>query len=199
MKRELDRGVSQDQLAKALYLDSAAMVGRFTRLARLPQEVGAAVGWGRVASGLNLTQAQEVARLPAQRDMREMARLVLEYELSSTEVRGAVQICLRRAVAPEIGVGETVKLRPVVERRYVQLGRVIESELSRRLGGMTDAERQQLVQRAVARIGIEVREARLQKGGYTLVLEEAVASSTNPDATEASLNRALSDLLQGTS
>jgi hypothetical protein len=126
-----------------------------------------------------------------------MARLILEYKLSGTEVRGAVQICLRRGVTPDVGVSETVKIRPVIERRYVQLGRITDPQVSRQLSRMPVDERQTVMASAVALIGLDVIDARLQPGGYTLVLEESVARSVEPDATEGRLNEVLAGLMPG--
>lgn len=191
LTREIDRGLSQDALASALYLDSSAMVGRFARLVKLPPEVGAAVGWGRSDTAINLTQAQEIARLPRPDAMRELARLTLEYGLSGAEVRGVVQICLRRGVDPAIAVEETVRLRPVIERRYIQLGRVTNDDLAAKLARLTAEARQALIRSALVSIGLTARDCSLQDQGYALVLDEETARTADADDVEERLNAAL--------
>jgi hypothetical protein len=183
-------------MAEALHLDSAAMIGRFIRVAGLPPEIGASVGWGRSAKWINLTQAQEIARLEASSEQRELTRLTLEYRLSGAEVRGAVQICLRRGVGAAAGVEETVRLRPVIERRYVQLGSLIRTEVQVAVAGMGEAGRAALLSRALANVGLTVLDATLTERGYVLVLNEETGARADADRLEGEINRALAETIE---
>ncbi len=120
-----------------------------------------------------------------------MARLILEYRLSGSEVRGAVQICLRRGVGSEIGVEETVRLRPVIERRYVQIGRVTDASVAKKLASMSPEGRANILKQVLGQIGLTVLEMSLSERGYALVLSEETASTSNADTVEQSLNKAL--------
>ncbi|HTW16176.1 MAG TPA: hypothetical protein VMF51_13660 [Nocardioides sp.] len=196
LTREAARGVRHDAMAEALHLDSAAMIGRFIRVAGLPPEIGASVGWGRSAKWINLTQAQEIARLEAPSEQRELTRLTLEYRLSGTEVRGAVQICLRRGVGVAAGVEETVRLRPVIERRYVQIGSLSRSEVQVAVAAMSEADRAALLSGALASVGLTVLDATLTERGYVLVLDEETGARADADRLEGEINRALAETIE---
>lgn len=196
LKREAARGVRHDTMAEALHLDSAAMIGRFIRVAGLPPEIGASVGWGRSAKWINLTQAQEIARLEAPSEQRELTRLTLEYRLSGSEVRGAVQICLRRGVGAAAGVEETVRLRPVIERRYVQIGSLVLAEVQVAVAAMGEARRATLLSRALTSAGITVLDATLSERGYVLVLDEEAGAKADADRIEGEINRALAEIIE---
>ena len=185
-----------DAMAEALHLDSTAMIGRFIRVASLSPEIGASVGWGRSAKWINLTQAQEIARLKAPAEQRELARLALEYRLSGAEVRGVVQICLRRGVSAAAGVEETVRLRPAIERRYVQIGSLIHSEMQVAVAAMGAAARAALLSRALDRVGLTVIDATLTERGYVLVLDEDTGARADADRIEGEINRALAETVE---
>lgn len=191
LEKELARGVTREALAKVLYLDSTAMIGRFTRLLLLPPEVRSAVVWGRSTTTLNLTQAQEIARLPNHAEMRDFARLALEFGLSGTEVRGAVQICLRRGADAQVGVEETVRMRPVIERRYIQLGRITEPDLVALLPSLTESQGSEAMRSVLHKIGLDVLDVSLRGQGYVLVLSEEAAKTADADDIEKLINSGL--------
>ena len=196
LAREASRGVRHDAMAKALHLDSAAMIGRFIRVADLPPEIGASVGWGRSAKWINLTQAQEIARLEAPAEQRDLARLALEYRLSGTEVRGAVQICLRRGVGAAAGVEETVRLRPVIERRYVQIGSLVDSRVQAAVAAMDEAKRAVLLSQVLVDVGLSVIDASLTERGYVLVLDEEMGARADADRIEGEINSVLAGTIE---
>jgi len=196
MAREARRGVNHDAMAEALHLDSAAMIGRFIRIEGLPPEIGASVGWGRSTKWINLTQAQEIARLPGAAEQRELARLALEYRLSGTEVRGVVQICLRRGAPVATGVEETVRLRPVIERRYVQIGSLVRPDVQSAVAALDDSRRSSLLARVLEKIGVSTLDASLTERGYVLVLDESVGADADADQIEGQINRALADMIK---
>jgi len=191
MAREAARGVKHEAMARTLHLDSTAMIGRFIRVASLPQEIAASVGWGKSTKSINLTQAQELARLSSPSQQRELARLALDYRMSGTEVRGAVQICLRRGVDVGTGVEETIRLRPVIERRYVQIGSVTSDSTQSAIGRLSIEARSVLLRQALLSVGVKTLDASLSERGYVLVMDQDAGATANADHLEAEINRAL--------
>lgn len=143
--RASESGATMTQMADVLHLDGTSMVGRFLSLRRLPTEVLTTVRWGRNKSHVNLTQAQEVARLPDESDQRLFASAIVGEGLSGGEARSVAQLVLRSHDSLPRALEKTLALRPLLEKRFVTLGAVTDPRVRRRLRDMNKVERDTLL------------------------------------------------------
>lgn len=167
------------------------MIGRFLSLRRLPANVQDEVGWGRGRGSLNLTQAQEIARLPDLRDQSLLALSVVEHNMSGAEVRSVVQLVRDARDTCARATEKTLALRPELQRRHVLLGSIRDLRIQRRLAGMSDQVRRDLVSELIPADALSFS---LSPTHFSVSTTAAVG---NADKFEAKLNNFLEAKLGG--
>lgn len=178
-------GNSSREIAESLHLDSAAMIGRFLSLTKLPLQVQETVGWGRNKGSINLTQAQEVARLSSALEQTFLAEAVVENGLSSGEVRAVVQLVRNAGQPVAKAVQSTLAMRPTVERRYVAICTIHDESLRMFLSTLSNATRRNLLREALP---FEVESCSLSSTHFTLATGEQVSDI---EEIETTVNAAL--------
>ena len=134
------------------------------------------VDWGR-GDFVGFSSAAELVRLADSEDRRMVAEAVLSERLTSKEVRQVVQLRERSGrVVPDC-VREVVGMRPVVEKRYVFMGAVVDEDVVAALGSLVQAERDALLARGIRAIGLRGASVRLGTRIFTLVGAEEFGES----------------------
>lgn len=174
-RRAEREGSSRVESARETGLDATG-VGRFLRLLDLPPEVQHLVDWGR-GDFVGFSSASELVRLPDAEDRRVVAEAVLSERLTSKEVRQVVQLRERSGRAVPGCVREVVGMRPVVEKRYVFMGAVVDEDVVAALGSLAQAERDAVLAGGIRAIGLQAASGRLGTRIFTLVGGEEFGES----------------------
>jgi hypothetical protein len=191
----LAAGGSLSDCARASSLEGTTQVSRFLRLLKLPESVWYLVGWGSVAGTIGFSSGAEIARLENDAEEDALVNGVLTNRLSGSEVRQVVQLRKRSKRSLEDCLNEVVGMRPRVEKRYVYVGAVTSDALKKALSAMTQAQRDQLLVKAVgAVIGAKgLALTRLGTDRFTLVgsADFGAAMTRQKDSLEQEINDAL--------
>lgn len=169
-------GNTMAECAREIRIDETGL-GRFLRLLDLPEDLRHLVDWGSGRDVLGFSAAVELVRIRNTDAMREVANAVLESGLDSKETRQVVQLLERSGRPPDEVIREVIRMRPVIERRYVFIGSVIEESLSAALAQRTQREKGALLERAMSRLGLTGASGRLGSKRFTLVGDEEFGSS----------------------
>lgn len=156
LKRTLDAGSTLEELTEILNLGGPTMIRRFIRLTSLPPQVQPLIGWGSDLSTLSFTVGAELAGLDATHDQVVVAKAALENRLSKSEVIQVIQIRRRSGQSIEDSIEAVLRLRPVVERRFVVIGELLSDELKERLRRIPQLERNSLLRDTLKRSGIGI-------------------------------------------
>lgn len=162
--------------AKEIRIDESGL-GRFLRLLELPDDLRHLVDWGGGGEVLGFSTAIELVRIANTVDMYRVKDRILETGLTSKETRQVVQLLERSERDVDDILHEVIGMRPVVERRFVFIGSVISETTSEKLTKKTQRERNDLLERAMARVGILSASGRLGSNRFTLVGGESFDSS----------------------
>ncbi len=169
IKEALDNGATAKELATRLHFNGPTMVSRFVKLLDLAPSVQPLVGWGSDVSTLSFSTASEVARF-AHDEQEAVAQAVLTYQLGLSEVKQLVQISQRSGKALEEVVKAVVEQRPSVEQRHVIVGAIILDDARKKIGVMSQEERNSLLRSALSHIpDAKVGGAKLGLDRFTLV------------------------------
>lgn len=180
-QRARDAGASLDDCAREAKLKGTTWVSRFIAVHRLPVNILHLVDWGRSNdSAIGFTTAVELSRIWENRgkdditgeDVEQIAKAILENGLQMKEVRQIAQIHRRSQRSIEDCLKEVLGMRPIVDRRYVFVGAVIDEEVRNAIAGRTQAERNALLQAAVEAVGLGAVSGRLGPQLFTLVGDE---------------------------
>ena len=176
LRRAEQEGASRAEIARKVELDGSG-VGRFLRLLRLPLEVQDWVDWGSGRDFVGFTSASELVRLPDGEEHRIVADAILSERLTSKEVRQVVQLRVRSGRAVRGCVKEVVGMRPVVEKRYVFMGAVVDEGIVAALGSLAQSERDEILAVVIRALGLSGASARLGTRIFTLVGGEEFGES----------------------
>jgi hypothetical protein len=191
----LAAGGSLSDCASAASLEGTTQVSRFLRLLKLPGAVWHLVGWGSVAGTVGFSSGAEIARLENNAEEEALVNGVLINRLSGSEVRQVVQLRKRSKRTLEECLSEVVGMRPRVEKRYVYVGAITNDALKKSLAALTQAQRDQLLGKAVGAVlgakGLAL--TRLGTDRFTLVgsAEFGEAMTRQKDSLEQEINTAL--------
>lgn len=194
-KRAIDAGTRAKELASACHFDGPTMVSRFIRLTELDDEVQHLVDWGSgTASVVPFSAAAELARLHPAEHRRAFAA-VLEYGLTSFEVRQLVQSRFRGATSLEAAVAGVVKRRPTVETRTLLIGVISSQDLRHRLEGIDQADRDTLFKKILdSEYGQgTVGKARLGRDRFSILLRPDAVQRVSPAGSD--FEQTVSDLI----
>ena len=191
----LSAGGSLSEGAKAASLEGTTQVSRFLRLLKLPESIWHLVGWGSVAGTIGFSSGAEIARLESDAEEEALVNGVLTNRLSGSEVRQVVQLRKRSKRPLEDCLNEVVGMRPRIEKRYVYVGAVTNDALKKSLPAMTQAQRDQLLAKAVGAVlgakGLAL--TRLGTDRFTLVgsAEFGEAMARQKESLEQEINDSL--------
>ena len=121
-------GGSLSDCAHAARLEGTTIVSRFLRLLTLPESVRHLVDWGSGPGMIGFSAGSELARLDDDIEKEEVVQGVLTYHLSGSEVREIVQMTMRSKRSVEECLKEVIDIRPRIEKRYVYVGAVTNSQ-----------------------------------------------------------------------
>lgn len=176
VRRARAAGETLADCARAIRIDESGL-GRFLRLLELPDDLRHLVDWGTGRYVLGYSRAVELVRIPNAGDMRTVANAVLESGLTSKETRQVVQILERSGRPAKDVLQEVLGMRPVVERRYVFIGSVIDKSLSKALQKRSQREKDSLLHAAMANLELVGASGRLGTSRFALVGDEQFESS----------------------
>ena len=180
-------GSAMADCAREIRIDESGL-GRFLRLFELPEELRHLVDWGGGRGVLGFSSAVELVRIPNYDNMRTVANAVLESGLNSKETRQVVQLLERSGRPADDVLKEVLGMRPVIERRYVFIGTVVDQSIADALENRSQREKDELLQGAMTKLGIAGASGRLGKSRFTLVGDERF---------EASMSKIGKELLEG--
>ena len=187
--------VTHRDIAEALHLEDATMIGRFKRLLRLSPSIRHLVTWGQSSSSISLTVASELARLNSAEAQQQIVGAALESGLKSSEVRQIVQILQRSQQSPSEAIQSVVKLRPQVTRRHVVVGAVLSPSVRSVLASMSQSARDGFLAKAVQKCQPSLLpfNGRLATERFTLVGDEEFAAALRslPEDFESIVNSCL--------
>lgn len=169
-------GNTMADCAHEIRIDESGL-GRFLRLLELPDELRHLVDWGGGRGVLGYSSAVELVRIPNHDVMRAVANAVLESGLNSKETRQVVQLLERSGRPADDVLKEVLGMRPVIERRYVFIGSVVDQSIADALEKRSQREKDELLQGAMTKLGIAGASGRLGTRRFTLVGDDRFGSS----------------------
>lgn len=192
LERAIRAGASTRAIADSVHLEATTMIGRFLSLRRLPRRLQEQVSWGRSAGSLNLTQAQEIARLDSDVDQMSLAEAVVEDRLTASEVRAVVQLVANSGDTLPRALEKTLALRPTLERRYITIGQVQDPWLRGELDALAPSKRTELLRSVLS---FATTSASLSPSHFTVATSDPLQMSA--DQLEQEVNVALANVLGG--
>ena len=151
MQRALDAGEKRADIADRLYLEDSTIIGHFTRLLSLPPQVQQLVGWGSDPATVSFTAAAMIARLKSPQGKSVLAKAALENQFNKSEIIQVVQIQRRSGNPIEDCIKAVLDQRPIVEKRHLVIGELQSEKLKEQLKQISQLERNNLLQSALAR------------------------------------------------
>lgn len=158
---------SLEDCAKAIDL-SKSTIGRFLQLLDLPEDLRHLVAWGSPKNALGFSAALGLTRFRGE-EQRSVARSILSDGLTSMEVQQVAQLRKRSKKALDDCIKEVLGMRPVVEKRYVFIGTVADSDIVAKLASLTQVNRDAILQDSIATLGLAGASGQLGKSLFTLV------------------------------
>lgn len=191
--RAMKSGVSRDQLAERCLLENTTIIGRFLSLLDLAPVVQHLVSFGTGVGSISFTAGKEIARVGDQESQAVLAERTLQDRLTSAEVRAVVQKMLRSGASIEDSADAIVELRVRVERQYVYIAGIEESEVSVWLAEMTQLQRDEILREFLSTWSLSA-DGHLGDKSFTLVADEAGAGGIEISVVEKHLNQRLMEL-----
>ena len=151
LRKAIKGGTSLDECATAVQLDGTSQLSRFLSLLKLPDDVQHVIDWGRSDGTLAFTAAFEISRLHDTYDQRDAVKAVLEYYLSTSEVRQLVQARKRSQKSMDECIKAVLKMRPQIEVRHVFIGSVLRDDIRVRLRQLSQQRRDDILQTILKR------------------------------------------------
>lgn len=167
IRRARRAGASPEDCAKAIGLGES-MIGRFLQLLDLPGDLRHLVAWGSPKDALGFSSALGLRRFPGE-EQRSVARSILSDGLTSKEVQQVAQLRERSKKALDECIKEVLGMRPVIEKRYVFIGTVADSDVLAKLASLTQVNRDAILQDSIEALGLAGASGRLGKSLFTLV------------------------------
>ena len=166
--RRARKEASLEDCAKAIDLGEST-VGRFLQLLDLPEDLQHLVAWGSPKDALGFSAALGLTRFDCEEEQRSVAKSILSDGLTSKEVQQVAQLRKRSKKALDECIKEVLGMRPVVEKRYVFIGTVADSDIVAKLAGLTQVNRDEILQDSIDGLGLAGASGRLGKSLFTLV------------------------------
>ena len=148
MEKAMKAGSTIREISENIALNPT-MVARFLRLLNLTPEMRYHINWGD-RSHISFSVASEIARLSIPGDQEFLGNATLKHRLSKGEVIQIIQIKDKFGRPIERCLDEVLQMRPRVINRYLFIGTIKSPELQKRLGEMTQKERDILFENVIA-------------------------------------------------
>lgn len=168
IRMALRGGANIHECAAELNFKGTGHIGRFVRILKLPEDLRHLVDWGAGRGVISFTAAVELVSLVDEADQRAVADAILTRGLTSKEVRQAAQLRRRTRQPIESCISGALRMRPVVDRRYVFLGSVGDT-CGTKLAGMSQDNRNRILAAAIEELGMSGAVGRLGVRFFTLV------------------------------
>lgn len=172
-----DAGFSLRDCATAVNLKGTGHIGRFLRVLNLPHDLQHLVDWGTGKDFIGFSAAVELERLPDANAQRAVARSILSDGLNSKEVRQVGQLRMRSGRTIDACIKEILGMRPMVERRYVFIGSVVDQNVLSALTKISQGKRNSILESGIQLLGLRGATGRLGKRFFTLVGDERFNAS----------------------
>ena len=197
-KESIDKGATQKEITKALGMTDTGMISKFVRLSDLIPAVRHLVSWGYSGDGaIGFSVAAQLAQLP-EGQQAAAAESILRHNLSKDEMRSVVQLIDRSKQPLKECFDRVVQRRPTVQVRQLVLGGVTSPDTRSKLGSLTQVDRDELLQRIVARLFPTAKDftAKLGIDRFAIIGSRSLAETVarDPEA-EQSINRRLEEEL----
>lgn len=192
---ELQAGTSTRELAAFCHLRDTTMVGRFRSLTKLAPSIAHLVDWSSGPLTISFSTAVQVARVSEHGDQEYLVSSALTHGFTAGEMQQVLQIMARAQVNAQEAVARVLRLRPVIIKRYVYMGIVLNESVNVYLATLNQRERDALLQRALgARVPRHIEwNGKLGLGKFSLVGGEDFAAFLGEltDGFETLVNDAL--------
>lgn len=177
LRQARSEGVSLEDCARAINLEGTGHIGRFLKILDLPQDLQHLVDWGAGDDFIGFSSAVELARFGNPDDQHAVAHSILSDGLNSKEVRQVAQLRTRSGRPICACVTEVLGMRTRIERRYVFLGSIGDPDVTVALSGLTQVQRDLILESAIDHLALHGTTGRLGKTFFTLVGDERFDAS----------------------
>lgn len=168
IRQAKEAGVSTEDCAKAINLDKTG-IGRFLRILDLPEDIQHLVSWGTQKDSIGFSVAAQLARFENTEDQHAVIETILTNGLSRKEIEQVLQLKNRSGRKIDECLKEVLGMRPVIEKRHVFIGMIDDQDLEATLSGLTQAQRDSILQSGIQALGLTEVSGRLGKNILTLV------------------------------
>ena len=165
-------GMSLEDCARYLKVSETA-TSRFLRILELPEDLQHLVDWGVGEGTISFSCAVELRRFKEPKDQCLVCDSILTDNLDSREVRAVVQLRVRSGRPIGECLSEVLGMRPVVEKRYVFIGSIVDGDVVDQLDALTQMERDGILMSGVDLLGLGAASGRLGRRVLSLVGDEA--------------------------
>ena len=196
LERAIQAGSSRGSCADQLGI-STSQVSAFLKLTQLPEDIGHLASWGSATDGIAFSTMALLSQLRSPSAQREAASAVLEHGLSWKETVQFVQIADRSADSISNVLQSVLALRPEVEVRHLFVGSIGDPGLQSTLQGMSQAERDVLIDRTLGHLRAHSMTGRLGPSSFTLVSLEQSPLFGDPEDLETQVNGHLTRMAGG--
>ena len=167
-RRAREAGATLSDCTVAAKLDKTG-VTRFLRIADFPTNLQHMIDWGAPKNAIGFSTVLELTRFEDVGDQKVVGEAILLNKLTSREVRQIVQLHKRSGRLVEECIKEVLGMRPIIERRYVFIGTIVNRDVKEYLSELTQAERSPIMENAVKQVNLRGVTGRLGKSFFTMV------------------------------
>ena len=172
LRRAQNSGISLAECARIVNLSGTGHINRFIRILKLPEDILHLISWGSGKGVIGFSASFELTGIVDEADQRAVARSILENRLSSKEVRQVAQLRNRSNKSINDCLSEILNMRPQIEKHYIFVGSVTKDDFKDKLGMLTQAERDAMLNSILEDLKITRASGRLGDRFFTLVGDE---------------------------
>ncbi len=176
----LKAGTTIKEVSQELMI-SESMVERFNQLTKLPIEIQHLVDWGKRLSKISFSTAVKIASLKLETEQAILGEATLEHGFSKNEVIEIVDNRNRIGKPIDVCIGETLKMRPQIIKRYLFIGSVKSQVVRDRIANLSQKERDLLLRIAINSNlqGLPSWDGTLGESRFSIVGDEILSHSLN--------------------
>jgi hypothetical protein len=195
IQKALKAGCSVETCAQVLGFKDPTMVSWFLKLLKVDSGLHHLIGWGRASGTVSFIAATEIGSLNED-EQKEAFDLAISNQLSKLEVFQAVQLRKRSKRRISECVAEVTRMRPIITRKHVFLGAIVDEKIRNHLAKLKQSERDDLLSGVIAEIygKLSKTSARLGVDRFTIVTDEkgaAVLQQGDLSSFEPAINQSL--------
>ena len=177
LSRARESGVTLKDCAEASGLHGTGHIGRFLRILQLPHDLQHLVDWGADKGSIGFSAAVELVKLKNSDDQRVVAEAILTKAITSKEVRQISQLRKRSRNPIDSCIEDVIAMRPIISRRYVFIGSIVEKSVEEELLKLTQAQRNSILDSSMVQVRLHGAQGRLGTQFFTLIGDECFQSS----------------------